>query len=173
MLPTRLIAGDFLVCLMFLTAAFAHGQNFPNKTIRIVTTEPGSTSDFLARLIAQGITPGLGRQVIVENRGGGLMVSDAVLRAAPDGTSIVLNGSSMWLVPLMREDVHYHPVKDFAPIMLAASAPSVLVVHPTLPVRSVAELIALAKAKPGERKVGQPLTREIWRRFQTLPENQP
>ena len=80
MLATRLLVRMFLVCLMVLAAAYAHGQNFPNKTIRIVTTEPGSTSDFLARLIAQGITGGLGRQVIVENKGGGMLASDAVLR---------------------------------------------------------------------------------------------
>ncbi len=154
MLATRLIARMFLLCLMFLAAACAYGQNFPNKTIRIVPTEPGSTSDFLARLIAQGITAGLGRQVIVENRGGGLLASDVVLRAAPDGASIVLNGSSMWLAPPMRDDVPYDAVKDFLPITLAASAPSVLVVHPTLPVRSIAELIALAKAKPGDLNYG-------------------
>ena len=149
-----LIGRVFLHSMMLLGAACACAQTLPNKTIRIVTTEPGSTSDFLARLLAQGITPGLGRQVIVENRGGGLMASDAVLRAAPDGTSMVLNGSSMWLAPLMREDVPYDAIRDFSPITLAANAPSVLVVHPSLPVRSVAELIALAKAKPGDLNYG-------------------
>ncbi len=151
---TRLIAKTFLLCVGLLSAVCGYAQGFPNRTIRIVTTEPGSTSDFLARLLAQGITPGLGRQVIVENRGGGLMASDTVLRAAADGTSLVLNGSSMWLAPLMREDVGYDAVRDFAPITLAANAPSLLVVHPSLPVRSVAELIALTKVKPGELNYG-------------------
>ncbi len=141
----------FVVLSVFCTLAGA--QELP-KTIRIVTTEPGSTSDFLARLIAQGISPALGRPVIVENRGGGLAASDAVLRAAPDGSSILLNGSSMWLAPLMRSDVPYDPVKDFLPVTLAANAPSVLVVHPSLPVKTIAELIAYAKAKPGEINYG-------------------
>jgi tripartite-type tricarboxylate transporter receptor subunit TctC len=151
---TRLLARIFPVCLALLAAPHAHGQNFPNKTIRIVTTEPGSTSDFLARLLAQGIAGGLGRQVIVENKGGGLLASDAVARAAPDGATIILNGSSLWLVSLLREDVPYDPVRDFLPITLAANAPSILVVHPAVPARSVAELIALAKARPGELNYG-------------------
>jgi tripartite-type tricarboxylate transporter receptor subunit TctC len=151
---TRLLARIFPACLVLLAAASAHGQNFPNKTIRIVTTEPGSTSDFLARLLAQGIAAGLGRQVIVENKGGGMLASDTVLRAAPDGSTIILNGSSLWLAHLMRDDVPYDPVKDFLPITLAASAPSVLVVHPAVPARSIAELIALAKARPGELNYG-------------------
>ena len=154
MLSTRLTAKNILSCLLILTAELAQAQGFPDKTIRIVTTEPGSTSDFLARLLAQGISGGLGRQVIVENRGGGLLASDAVLRAAPDGTNIILNGSSLWLSPLMRENAPYDAVKDFSPITLAASAPSVLVVHPSLPVRTVSELIALAKSKPGELNYG-------------------
>jgi tripartite-type tricarboxylate transporter receptor subunit TctC len=143
-----------IACALALAATCASAQELPNKTLRIVTTEPGSTSDLIARLIATGITPALGRQVIVENRGGGLAASDAVLRAAPDGSNILLNGSSMWLAPLMRSDVPYDPVKDFVPVTLAANAPSVLVVHPSLPVRSVGELIAYAKAKPGEINYG-------------------
>ncbi len=154
MLSTRLTAKNILSCLLILTAELAQAQGFPDKTIRIVSTEPGSTSDFLARLLAQGISGGLGRQVIVENRGGGLLASDAVLRAAPDGTNIILNGSSLWLSPLMRENAPYDAVKDFSPITLAASAPSVLVIHPSLPVRTVSELIALAKSKPGELNYG-------------------
>ena len=140
------------LCLTGLTAAY--GQGLPNRTLRIVTTEPGSTSDFLARLIAQGMSSGLGRQVIVENKGGGMLASDAVLRAAPDGSSMVLNGSSLWLAPLLRDDANYDPVKDFSPVTLAATAPYVVVVHPDLPVRSIAELIALAKTRPGALNYG-------------------
>ena len=150
----RPTAQSLLPCLLMLAATCVQAQSFPDKTIRIVTTEPGSTSDFLARFLAQGISGGLGRQVIVENRGGGLLASDAVLRAAPDGTSMILNGSSLWLSPLMRDNAPYDAVKDFSPITLAASAPSVLVVHPSLTARTVADLIALAKSRPGELNYG-------------------
>jgi tripartite-type tricarboxylate transporter receptor subunit TctC len=148
------MSSRILFAAVMFASALACAQELPGKTIRIVTTEPGSTSDFLARLIAQGVSPAIGRSVIVENRGGGLAASDAVLRAAPDGSSVLLNGSSMWLAPLMRSDVPYDPVKDFLPVTLAANAPSVLVVHPSLPVKSIGELIAYAKAKPGEINYG-------------------
>ena len=148
----RIIARIFCIAL-FLAAATAHGQNLPNKPIRIETSEPGSTSDFVARLLAQGMAGDLGREVIVENRGG-LMAADSVFRSAPDGAMIALNGSSLWTGPLVRNDVPYDPVKDFAPITLAADAPNVMVVSGTLPVHSVPDLIALAKAKPGVLNYG-------------------
>jgi tripartite-type tricarboxylate transporter receptor subunit TctC len=148
----RITAGLFS-CVALLAAACAHGQNLPGKLIRIHTSEAGSTSDFLARLIAQGMTVDLGLQVIVENRGG-LMAADAAFRAAPDGATLVLNGSSLWTAVLVRNDVPYDPVKDFAPITLAADAPNVLVASGALPVRSVTELIALAKSKPGTLNYG-------------------
>jgi len=148
----RITAGLFS-CVTLLAAACAHGQNLPGKPIRIQTSEPGSTSDFLARLLAQGMTADLGLQVIVENRGG-LMAADATFRAAPDGATLALNGSSLWTAVLVRNDVPYDPVKDFAPITLAADAPNVLVVSGTLPVRSVTELIALAKSTPGMLNYG-------------------
>jgi len=149
----RLAARIFLVCLTFLAGAYAHSQNLPSKPIRIMTSEPGSTSDFLARLLAQGMTVILDHDFIVENRGG-LMAADAVFRAAPDGATIALNGSSLWTGPLVRNDVPYDPVKDFAPITLAADAPNVLVVSGTLPAHSAKELITLAKAKPGVLNYG-------------------
>ena len=147
------IARIALVCLMLVVTAQAEGQNLPNKPIRIETSEPGSTSDFVARLIAQGIAAGLSRQIIVQNKGG-LMAADTGFRAAPDGSTIVLNGSSLWTAQLVRNDVPYDAVRDFAPITLAADAPNVMVVSGTLAVRSVSDLIALAKAKPGEFNYG-------------------
>jgi tripartite-type tricarboxylate transporter receptor subunit TctC len=144
------IAG-FCLMLPFAHRACGQGaQTYPYKTIRIVTSEPGSSSDFLARLIAQGIATGLGRQVIVDNRGGGMMAADILLRAIPDGYSLLLSGTSLWLSPLMKEHVPYDPVKDYAPITLAASAPNVLAVHPGVPVQSVLDLVALARSRPGE-----------------------
>ena len=154
MATPQLIAGILTMSVMLLAAGEAPGQNFPARTVRIVTSEPGSSSDFIARLIAQGITGSLGRPVIVENRGGGMLAGDVVLRAAPDGHTLLLNGSSLWLAPFMRENVAYDPVRDYVPVTLAASAPNILVVHPSLPVDSVKALVALARARPGELNYG-------------------
>ena len=124
-------------------------QNFPNKVIRVLTTEAGGGSDLNARLIAQALTVSLGQQVIVDNRSG-TTPTETVARAVPDGYTLLCNGSAVWLLPFLRDNVPYDPVKDLSPITLATRAPSILVVHPSLPVKSVAELIALAKARPGE-----------------------
>ena len=153
MIP-RIVVSIFSVGWMVIGASAVSGQDFPNRTVRIVTTEPGSSSDFLARVIAQGLTSSLGRQVIVENRAGGMVAAEVARRASPDGYSMLLNGSSLWLSPLMRDHVAYDPVRDYAPITLAASAPNVVVVHPSVPVNSIGELIALAKSKPGELNYG-------------------
>ena len=153
-MTARSLASIFTAAMMVVGAGVVYGQDYPNKTIRIITTEPGSTTDFLARLIAQGLTDNLGRQVIVENRAGGMVASELVRMGSPDGYSLLLNGSSLWLSPLMREKVTYDPIKDYAPVTLAASAPNVVVVHPSVPANSVSELITLAKSKPGELNYG-------------------
>jgi tripartite-type tricarboxylate transporter receptor subunit TctC len=107
-------------------------------------------SDLLSRLVAHGLTPTLGQQVIVDNRGRGTIPSTAVSRAAPDGYTLLVHNTAVWIAPFFLKTPPYDPIKDLAPIALLARAPSLLVVHPSLPVRSVKELIALAKAKPGE-----------------------
>ena len=145
----------YVVCLlpMIMTSAgVVYGQNFPNKPVRIVTTEPGSGSDFVSRLIAHELTGNWGQQVIVDNRGGasGAIAAELVAKSTPDGYTLILYGNPLWLLPLFRKNVPYDPVKDFAPITLAVSSPDIVVVHPSLPVKSIAELIAFAKAKPGE-----------------------
>ena len=131
-----------------LTAATAWGQAFPAKTIRIVTAEPGGGSDLTARLIAQGLSGTIGQQVIVDNRPGVIAV-ETVAKAPPDGYAILLS-ASMWVAPLFQPELSYDPVRDFLPVALAASTPNILVIHPSLPVKSVRELIALAKSRPGE-----------------------
>jgi tripartite-type tricarboxylate transporter receptor subunit TctC len=136
----------FLFC--FLSCFFAHGQAYPHKPIRLVTSEPGGGSDFAARLIAQGLTTVIGQRVVVDNRG--FVAGDIVARAAPDGYTLILYGSPLWLAPFLRKNVPFDPVKDFAPVSLVVNTPNVLVVHPAAGVKSVAELIALAKARPGE-----------------------
>ncbi len=127
-------------------------QDFPDKPIRIVTSGVGGGNDFAARLIAQGLSGSLGQRVIVENRPGasGIIAAQTVSNALPDGYTLLLYSGSIWLLPVLRNDVPYDPVRDFSPITLAVSSPNILVVHPLLPVKSVKGLIALAKARPGE-----------------------
>ncbi len=147
----RLALAASLAAVVIPGANAAPAQEFPARPVRIVTAEIGGGNDFAARLIAQGVTQALGKAVIVENRGGSVVVSaQIVAKAQPDGHTLLLYGSNLWILPFMRDRVPYDPIADFAPITIATSSPCVLVVHPALPAKSAAELIALAKAKPGE-----------------------
>ena len=143
---TELLGGS----LMVLSTAAVCAQSYPVKPIRIVTAEPGGGHDLAARLIAQGITPALGQQVIVENRSGAIFAGDIVGKAPPDGYTLLAFGSSLWLLPFMKSSVPYDAVRDFAPVILATNAPILVVIHPSLPAKSIRELIALAKARPGD-----------------------
>ena len=130
-------------------------QAFPVKPIRIVTAEAGGGADFFARLIALGITPKLGQQVIVENRGGSTIIpAMLVIKGAPDGHLLIMYGNGVWMTPVLQKDVPYDAINDFSPVTLAVSSPNILVVHPSLPARSVKELIAHAKAHPGQLNFG-------------------
>lgn len=129
-------------------AAQACGQDYPNKPIRVVTGEPGGGSDFAARVLAQGLTAALGKQVVVDSRPV-LVLMETVARAPADGYTLLFYGSSVWIAPFLRNDVNYDPVKDFSPITIAIRAPNVLAVHPSVAADSVTELIAIAKARPG------------------------
>ncbi len=142
----------FAIVLMCVAIAFnAAAQNYPSKPIRIITAEPGGGNDLAARLIAQGLTAAFAQQVIVEAKGGGsgALAAQAVSKSAADGHTLLLYSSALWILPLMKEVV-WDPVRDFSPIILVAMAPNILVVHPALPVNSVKELTALARARPGE-----------------------
>ena len=139
---------------MVLSAGVVYAQNYPNTFIRIVTTQAGSGNDFTARVIAPAISGGLGQQVIVDNRGA--IAGEVVAKAQPDGYTLLCWGSPLWLAPFLREKVAYDPVKDFAPISLLVTTPNILVVHPSLSVKSVKELIALAKARPGDLNYASP-----------------
>jgi tripartite-type tricarboxylate transporter receptor subunit TctC len=92
----------------------------------------------------------LGQQVIVDNRGGGVVAGDVVAKAPPDGYRVLLYGNTFWLLPLMRKQIPYDPYRDFVPVIEAARGVNVLVVHPSLPVKSVKDLVALARSRPGE-----------------------
>jgi tripartite-type tricarboxylate transporter receptor subunit TctC len=149
----RFVIWLILAGMIALGADTVFGQNYPNKTIRIITTGTGGGSDFAARLIAQGLSGSLGQQAIVENRSAGILPAEIVSKATPDGYTLVLYASSLWIVPLLQK-VSFDPVKDFAPITWALATPNVVVVNSTLPVKSIRELIALAKTKPGQLNYG-------------------
>lgn len=147
-----------VACAMVLCAASftAYAQAFPAKPIRLVVPlAPGGGGDITARMIAQKISPALGQSVVVDNRPGGSTIigSEIVARSAPDGYTLVLATSSHGINPSLRK-LPYDPVKDFTGIAFIASSPMLLVVHPNVPVKTVKELIALAKARPGQLNYG-------------------
>ena len=149
MLILRFGACLFPLALMVAGANAASGQDYPNKPIRIVTAAAGGANDFTARLIAQGISGPLGQAVIIDNRAGTFSV-ETVAKALPDGYTVLLYGSAIWLTTFLRDTVPWDPVRDFSPITMADRLPNILVLHPSVAANSVRELIALAKARPGE-----------------------
>ena len=146
----RTVAWPAIAAVILLPAGAACAQQYPVKPVRLVASEAGGGGDFVARVVAQGLTAGLGQQVVVENRGGGVIAGDLVARSAPDGYTLLVYGNTLWVLPLLRSQVPYDPAKDFLPISLITRSPTVLVVHPSVPARSVKELIALARARPGQ-----------------------
>lgn len=126
------------------------GQAFPVKPVRVATAEPGGGLDFAARVIAPPLAAALGKQVIITNHGQGSFAAEIIAKSPPDGYNLLLYGSNVWLSPFLRDDVPWDPIKSFSPVMLATKGPNLVVVHPALPVRSVKDLIALARARPGE-----------------------
>ena len=136
----------------------AHAQAFPNKPVRLVVPfPPGGPLDTVGRALAQKLTEAWGQSVIVDNRpgAGGNIGADLVAKAAPDGYTVVMGALSTHAVnPSLYAKMPYDAVKDFAPITLVAITPNVLVVNPSLPVNSVRELIAYAKANPGKLAFG-------------------
>ena len=144
--------------MVLLAPAIPHCQDYPSKPIRIVVPfAPGGNIDITARIIAPGLTEVLRQPVIVENRGGagGRIGSAQVARAPPDGYTVLL-GAPGTLVsqPVFHDDIEYQPLRDFVYTSLISLVSSALVVHPSLPVRSVKEIIAFAKTRPGELLMG-------------------
>jgi tripartite-type tricarboxylate transporter receptor subunit TctC len=123
-------------------------STYPLRPIRIVTSEPGGGNDILARIIAEGFNNNFPQRTIIDNRG--IVAAEIAAKAAPDGHTLLVYGSNIWLLPFLRNKVAWDPLKDFAPVTLAVQLPNILVVHPNMGVKSVKELIALAKSKPGE-----------------------
>ena len=131
-----------------LVADAAFGQDYPNKPIRILAPPAGGPGDFVARQVAQSISPLLGRPVVVENRVAQLS-AELVAKAPPDGYAVLLAGGGSWLTALLHK-MPYDMVADLTPIIMLTKEVNVILVHPSLPAKNLQELIALAKAKPGQ-----------------------
>lgn len=132
-------------------AGSAIAQEFPTRALRIVVPNPpGGTVDIVARAVAQGLGPSLGQNVVVELKPGGnnIIGSDMVAKAAPDGHTILMAATHLTINPLVHGKLPYDGLNAFAPVALLASTPNVIAVHPSLPVTSVQELVALAKSRP-------------------------
>ena len=144
--------------MALLAPAISHGQVYPSKPIRIVVPfVPGGNIDITARAIAPGLTEVLGQPVIVENRGGagGRIGSAQVAKSPPDGYTLLLGAPGTLVTnPVFYDDIEYQPLRDFVYTSRIALVSSALNVHPSMPVRSVKELIALAKTRPGELLMG-------------------
>jgi tripartite-type tricarboxylate transporter receptor subunit TctC len=141
------------VPLVSLGAGSAHAQEYPTRPVRvIVTTGPGGQGDITARLVAGKLTESLGQSFYIENMpgGGGNIAMSAAARAMPDGTTLLAATSNIVTNISLYPKIPYDPYKDFEPISLMCSSPHVLVVHPSVPAKSVNELVALAKADPGK-----------------------
>ena len=141
------------VVLMAIAGSAAAQQEYPNKPIRIIVPfAPGGNTSMLARLVGQKLAESWGQQVIVDNRPGGntIIGTEALLKAPPDGYTMLLVTSSHAINPLLMPNLPYDAVKDFAPVATLASSEYVLVVHPSLSANNLQQLIALAKSRPGE-----------------------
>ena len=140
---------------MAVSAAIA--QDYPAKPLRIISPfPPGGSVDLVARMVAAKLSENLGQQVVVDNRSGasGNIGTELVARAAPDGYTLLANTLPFIANAFLYSKLPYDALNDFAPIMLVCSSPSLLAVHPSLPARSVKELLALARAKPGGLNYG-------------------
>ena len=149
-----------LIAAVSAGAAPAAAQTYPSRPITLVVPfPPGGSATIIARIIADKMSEGLGQQIVIDNRGGagGSIAARQVAKSAPDGATLLLAFTGTLAVsPLIFANVGYDPRKDFAGIGLIGMAPSVLAVHPSVPARSVADLVGIAKAEPGKIQYGSP-----------------
>ena len=151
------VTGIRIACIVALSLAIASpsislAQNYPNRPIRmIVPFSPGGAADTPGRMLMQKVSEALGQQVVFDNRpgAGGTIGAEAVAKAAPDGYTLLLISNTHLISASLYKNLAYDAVTDFAPVLQFGDAPNVLVVNPSLPAKSVQELIALAKANPG------------------------
>jgi tripartite-type tricarboxylate transporter receptor subunit TctC len=149
----RSARGPFILSTAIALSSIANAQPYPAKPIRlIIANTTGTSVDTLARVLGVRLSEALGQQVVSDNRGGagGLIGAEIVARAAPDGYTLLISSTGMQVItPQIYKKLNYDPIRDFAPLSLFAVTQNILVVNPTLPVNSVKELIAHAKANPG------------------------
>ncbi|HKF13435.1 MAG TPA: tripartite tricarboxylate transporter substrate binding protein [Xanthobacteraceae bacterium] len=152
------IASAAALLVAAVTAAQASDDSWPQRPIRLIVPFPaGASTDVVSRVIGQRLSQDLGQQIVIENRAGasGNIGADAIAKAPPDGYTIgIATASTHAVAASISANLPYDPIKDFAPVGMLGSQPYVLVIHPTLPARNVAELIALARAKPGTLNYG-------------------
>lgn len=129
-------------------AGAASGQTFPTKPIRVVTTVSGGGNDLVARIVQPRIAASLGQQLVIDNRGS--IGPEIVAREKPDGYTLLIAGGNLWTLQFLRKQVGWDAERDFIPVTLAGTLPNIIVVHPSLPVKSIRELIALARKRPGD-----------------------
>lgn len=146
-------AGALATGLALALSTGAIAQTFPSKPIRmIVISAPGGGTDLLARTFAQGISDALGQSVVIDNKpgGGGIIATETLAKAQPDGYTILMTNTSHSVLPSLHKKLPYDVLKDFVPVSLVALTHSLLLVHPAMPVKTVKDLIDLAKAQPGK-----------------------
>jgi tripartite-type tricarboxylate transporter receptor subunit TctC len=147
------------VALLIAATASAQAQSYPTRPVRLIAhSAPGGTSDILGRLVAQKLTDAFSQQVVVENRAGasGIIGVEVAAKSAPDGYTLLITQTSIAINPSMFAKLPYNAQRDFAPITQLVVAPNVLVVHPSVPAKSIKEFIALAKRNPGSLINGSP-----------------
>ncbi len=153
----RFVAPAMVALMMTITAAPAPAETYPSKPIRLlIPFAPGGGTDILARMIAQRLSESLGQAIVADNRPAvdGVVASETLVRSAPDGYTLLLVSSSHAINPAIGRKMPYDTLRDFAPITQTASQQLFLVVHPSLPVKTVKELIDYAKARPGQLNYG-------------------
>jgi tripartite-type tricarboxylate transporter receptor subunit TctC len=151
-MPNQILRLSKAILLLLVLSSVAVADDYPNRPIRlIVPFPPGGSNDVVGRIVANQLSAQLGQQVFVDNRGtaGGIIGTEFAAAAAPDGYTLLIVSVPYVVNPALHK-LSYDPIKSFTPIVLLATGPNVLVVNPELPVKSVNELIALAKQKPGE-----------------------
>jgi len=139
--------------LVLATLGAAHAQGYPNRAVRfIIPQSPGSATDTVARLIGTRLAERFGQPVVHENRtgAGGVIGAELLVKSAPDGYTILIISATHTVNPSLRKSLPYDSINDFAPVTMATAQPYVMLAHPSLPVKGVKELIALARARPGQ-----------------------
>jgi tripartite-type tricarboxylate transporter receptor subunit TctC len=143
-----------LSATMVMVACAVHAAEWPDKPIRVILSVPaGATPDVTARLVFPGLSQQLGVSLVADNRagGGGVIGAEIAAKSAPDGYTLFISSpGALTILPHMRKNIPYDTIRDFAPISLISIGPFVLMTHPSVPAKSIKELIALAKAQPGK-----------------------